>query len=124
MIEYVVLALTLPASTYGHLEASCGDVGAPVACDSNATTSSGEGFDPDLPTAAVPAPAKQRTRPMFVSVKSVAGICVKIRVNDKGHPRWIGRRGLDLTPGALRLLGIEPTKHWSGRLEMCEEEES
>ncbi len=120
MIEYIILALTLPATTYGHGEAGkCGDVGAPVACTAGATTSSGEPFDPEDATAAVPAPAKQRTRPMFVSVRSVNGVCVQIRVNDKGNPRYIGVRGLDLTPGALRLLGIKPTKHWSGKLEVC-----
>ena len=119
MIEYVVIALTLTASTYGYDEDKCGDTDKPVSCASGATTSSGEEFDPDEATAAVPAPTKQRTRPMFVSVKAVNGTCVDIRINDKGNPRYIGRRGLDLTPGALRLLGIEPTKHWSGKLEMC-----
>jgi hypothetical protein len=121
MIEYVVLALTLPASLYGTGEIRCGDTDKPVPCASGATTSSGEAFDPEEATAAVPAPAKQRTRPMRVSVKAIDGSCVQIKINDKSHPRWIGRRGLDLTPGALRLLGIEPTKHWSGPLEMCEE---
>jgi hypothetical protein len=58
---------------------------------------------------------------MYVSVKAVNGACVNIRINNKANPKYVGRRGLDLTPGALRLLGIEPTKHWSGKLEMCEE---
>jgi hypothetical protein len=120
MVEYVMVALALTATTYGHgEEGKCGDVGSPVACEQGAITSSGEIFDPEEPTAAVPAPAKQRTRPMYVSVKAVNGDCVQIKVNDKANPRYIGRRGLDLTPGALRLLGIEPTKHWSGKLEMC-----
>ena len=121
MVEYVMVALTLTATSYGHGEESCGDVGSPVACAAGALTSSGETFDPEEPTAAVPAPAKQRTRPMYVSVKAVNGACVNIRINNKANPKYVGRRGLDLTPGALRLLGIEPTKHWSGKLEMCEE---
>lgn len=119
MLEYVVIALTLTASTYGYGEGKCGDTDKPVSCASGATTSSGEAFDPEEATAAVPAPAKQRTRPMYVSVKAANGTCVQIKVNDKSAERWVFRRGLDLTPGALRALGIVPSRYWSGKLELC-----
>ena len=120
MQAYVSLALTLTHSVYGvNQEKMCGDVGKPVACVQGARTSSGEEFNPDAVTAAVPAPTAQRTRITTVKLRAVSGECVEIRVNDKANSRFIGVRGLDLTPGALRALGIEPTKYWSGRIEMC-----
>lgn len=119
MIEYIALALALPHSTYGWGSNNCGDIGRPVACSKGAITSSGEEFDPDAVTAAVPAPTSQRTRVTTVKLRATSGKCVAIKINDKSNPRFIGLRGLDLTPGALRALGIEPTRHWSGRIEMC-----
>lgn len=122
MVEYVALALVMTASSYGYDEHMCGDVGDPVACSHGATTSSGEAFQPDtVPTAAVPAPTQQRTRPMYVKIKAMDGSCVSIRVNDKANPRFIGKRGLDLTPAALAALGIVPSKNWSGVLTPCNE---
>jgi len=121
MVEYIALALVMTASTYGYSEQNCGDSGSPVDCSKGATTSSGEAFHPDtIPTAAVPAPVKQRTRPMFVKIKAMNGSCVTIRVNDKSNERFIGKRGLDLTPAALSALGIKPDRNWSGVLTECE----
>lgn len=119
MMELVTVALSLISTTYGHQEMYCGDYDKPEVCAKGAITASGEEFDPNKATAAIPAPKNKILRPFYVWIKDIKGRCRRIKVNDKANEKWIGKRGLDLTPGALRKLGIKPTKHWSGRLELC-----
>lgn len=122
MVDHILLALSLTATVYGTGEQGmCGDPETPVACAVGATTASGEPFLPDeVPSAAVPLPRKQRLRVKELKIRhTVSGNCVTIRINDKSNERWIGVRGLDLTPAALSAIGIKPTKYWSGRVEAC-----
>lgn len=121
---YILVATHQPASTYGYGEMMCGDVGAPRTCDVGAWTASGEPFSPPAPTAAVAAPFNLKLRARWVMLRvspeyGGSGECQWIRINDKMNPRWVGRRGFDLTPGALRRLGVRPRRNWSGRVSMC-----
>jgi hypothetical protein len=107
------------STTYGYSEQNCGHVDVPAPCAYGAVTASGEVFDPELPTAAVFAPTKTIMRPTDVWMQVEDGPCVKIRVNDKGNPRYIGKRGFDLTPKALELLTGNRSPSWSGRVTQC-----
>lgn len=120
----LLLSLTsgLTHTTYGWGERMCGDVSSPRVCEEGQPTASGEPLDSATPTAAVPAPPRMRLRPTVVHVKLADGPwrCHAIRVNDKSNPRWIGRRGLDLSPAAVRLLTARrPHAAWSARVELC-----
>lgn len=116
----IALAFRFHATTYGWSETMCGDIGTPVPCSYGAVTASGIEFDPEIPMAAIPAPTEMRMRPMFVWMQIGTGPCVPILVADKAHPRWIGNRGFDLTPAAIRALtGMEPYPFWSGRVRPC-----
>lgn len=120
ILFYIQLASGLPATTYGHGDMNCGDIGKPVACALGAITASGEVFDPELATAAVFAPTSLRMRPHYLPLKIVGPFrCHKIRINDKGNPRFIGKRSYDLTPAAIRKLGGRVSKHWSQGVELC-----
>lgn len=116
---FIEIAFGLLSTTYGHGELQCGDVHKPRRCEKGAITASGEVFDPQKPTAAVFAPKTLILRPVDVWMQVGDGPCAKIRVNDKGHPRYIGHRGFDLSPGALKALGIKPHKQWSGVVKQC-----
>lgn len=119
MIEFIELALSLPATIYGLGERNCGDVDRPVACAEGAVTASGEPFNPHEIAAAVPAPEKTILRPLTICLLSKDGKHVYVRINDKANSRWIGHRGLDLTPGAWKALGYEPTRWHSAKLRRC-----
>lgn len=120
---FIVLAATQVASVYGYSEHMCGDAGRPRPCDHRATTASGERFKPMEITAAVPAPNRKLIYPTTVMVKDYKGRCIPIKINDKKNPRYIGKGGLDLTPGAVwAITGKLPTRHWSGRIELCKPE--
>jgi len=119
MKVFLELALQFSATIYGLHEKNCGDIGKPIPCAKGAVTASGQHFDPDLVTAAIPAPTNRIMRPFYVCILSREGKPVHILVNDKTHPRWIGKRGLDLTPGAWKALGYEPTRSHSAKLEGC-----
>jgi len=118
---FIVLASGLEATTYGFGEYFCGDYGSPRPCSYGAVTSSGVVFDPDVPQAAVAAPRWLKFRPRVVFLRvDGSSRCHPIRVVDKMNSRWIGKRGFDLTPAAVRLLtGKTPTKYWSGRVHVC-----
>jgi rare lipoprotein A (peptidoglycan hydrolase) len=126
MLPLIALALTQRATTYGSAnEMKCGDVGKPVSCSHGAVTASGEIFQPHTQiTAAVPAPTNQRMRVTHVTVRVGDGPCVRVKINDKSHARWVGNRGLDLSPAAVRALTGSAPKHWSGELQECEGEGS
>jgi len=119
IIMYIMIASGLHSTTYGHGELMCGDIGKPRSCSKGAVTASGEVFDPNLPTMAVFAPTRLRMHPVVVPVNIGGGICRFIRANDKGSPRFIRKRGFDLTPSAVRLLGGKDSKHWSGKVIVC-----
>lgn len=102
----------------------CGDIGKAQSCTKGAVTAAGHTFKPHtIPSAAVPAPTKQRMHVHILHLR-LQGVqdapCVAIILNDKANPRWIGKRGFDLSPAAVRALtGKEPTRHWSGKVEEC-----
>lgn len=106
MIEaFINLAFAVGLSTaYGYGEENCGDYGLPRPCSKGAVTASGEVFDPDLPTAAIFAPRSLKMRAVDVHMQVENGPCIRIRVNDKGNQRYIGKRGFDLSPAALEAL--------------------
>lgn len=97
----------------------CGDVGEPVPCSKGAVTASGEIFDPDMPTMAVFAPARYIMRPTVIPVRLNNNECKFIRVNDKGNPRYINKRGFDLTPSSVKLLGGVSSEYWSKKIYIC-----
>lgn len=118
------LALEHRATTYGWGERSCGDVGKARPCTGNAVTASGEVFQPHrVPSAAVPAPQTKRIQARWIGLRMQDvpdAPCVRIRLNDKANPRWIGQRGLDLSPAAVQALTQNmPTPYWSGKVEEC-----
>lgn len=117
---FIALAATQVATVYGYGEHYCGDVGQPRPCDSRAVTASGDRFKPMEITAAVPAPKRKRISSYTIYIKSHKGTCVPVKVNDKKNPRYIGKGGLDLTPGAVwAITGRLPTRYWSGKIELC-----
>lgn len=116
---YVSKAFGIRSTTYGHGNMFCGDVGKPAPCSKGAITASGEVFDPDIPTMAVFAPSKYIIRSTVIPVRLNNNECKFIRVNDKGNPRYIKKRGFDLTPASVKLLGGESSEYWSGKLYLC-----
>lgn len=134
LIHYIKLASGLLATTYGHGEMMCGPIDKPQACIYGAITSNGSTFDPDKATAAIAAPSTLRIPPSGVRVHlriisrdahgrlSFSGPCKLILITDKMNERWIGVRGWDLTPGAVRYLGGTASPMWSATLELCKPE--
>lgn len=109
VLKFIELAFTVGlSSTYGFGEYNCGDIGKPKPCVKGQPTASGVLLDPNLPQAAIAAPTNLRMYPVSVYMRVPGGPCVAIQVVDKMNPRYIGKRGFDLTPGALRALGVEP----------------
>lgn len=115
MLTWIELALSLPATVYGvHGELMCGDPGKVVACDENATTASGDPFDPQALTVAVPLPTNRIIRPVRLCLENPkTGRQVWVTVNDKANERWIGQRGFDLTPATYKALTGNAAKPWS-----------
>lgn len=126
LAKFIEIAFSAAISTsYGYSEWNCGDVHAPRRCEHGAITASGEVFNPDLPTAAVFAPAKLRLKtPAIVLMQIDDGPCAYIRINDKGHERFIGKRGFDLTPASLELLTGTRNPKWVGKISKCKLGES
>lgn len=118
---YLKIASGLTATVYGFGEMKCGDYNAiPQPCSPEAVTASGEQFTPYLPTGALAAPQFLLLKSQIVYLRIEHGRCVPIRINDKMHEKWIGRRGFDLTPQAVfALTGRVPEKTWSGRVFVC-----
>lgn len=117
---YIHLAFSVIASTYGWGEMRCGDVGRPRRCVSGAPTASGVPLDTTTPQMAIAVPAAIRVPPRIVYV-TAGGDCVAVWLVDKMNPRWIGERGFDLNPAALRALVGEQaaTPDWMGRVAEC-----
>lgn len=119
MFELFLMAQSFRATTYGFGEMYCGNIGNPKPCSYGQITASGEVFDPSKATAAIPAPTSLRMTAFNIRVRNYKGECIIIRVNDKSNPRWINKRGLDLTPKAVELITGKSTPHWSGVLNFC-----
>lgn len=118
----ISIASGLLSTTYGHGELFCGDVGKPVPCSVGAVTASGETFHPTtVPSAAVAAPFKVRLDARWIRLKLAGPFpCKRVRLNDKMHARYVGVRGFDLSPSAVRLLTNRPaSSYWSGIVEVC-----
>lgn len=117
---FITLALMNTATVYGFGEKNCGDPGKAVSCRAGAITASGQRFNPEEISAAIPAPKNQRIRITHIWVKAYNNACIKLKINDKKNWRYIGNSGLDLTPAAvLTITGKLPSKSWSGKLELC-----
>lgn len=119
LLELLATASGLLATTYGHGEMMCGDIGKPRPCILGEPTASGEPFDPSIPTAAIAAPTAFRLKATIVRLRIPGGQCQPIRINDKMNPRYIGVRGFDLTPAAVELLTGTSSPYWSGKVEVC-----
>jgi hypothetical protein len=120
MISYVAIAFLQTATVYGFGESNCGDPGKARPCAYGALTATGDVFDPREISAAIPMPKHIRVREMFISVKNYRGFCIKIKVNDKKHWRFIGKSGFDLSPAAVKAItGQDAKKYWSGKIKPC-----
>jgi hypothetical protein len=119
--ELLVLASGLVSTTYGYNEIFCGDVHRPEACAVGAVTASGVPFDPSLPQIALAAPSNLRIRPTWVGIRVQNGPCVMVHLVDKMNPRYVGVRGMDLTPAAVALVTGKPAHpKWSGEVFVCD----
>lgn len=119
LAQLLLLASLLPSTTYGYGEKMCGDPGKAVACDSNAVTASGVPFNPDVAMVALAMPAKLRLKATHIGLRVPGGKCKLVLLADKMNERYVGKRGFDLTPAALRLLTGSSGPMWSGRVEIC-----
>ncbi len=118
--EAILIAHGLVSTVYGFGEHRCGDVGHTRACDNTAITASGETFDPTQPTMAVAAPFDQPIEARWMYIKTRTSPCVRVRLNDKLNPRYIGKRGFDLSPATVVLLtGKTATQTWSDQVYLC-----
>lgn len=119
--HYLAIALMYPATTYGWGEIMCGDVDNPMPCVAGTTTASGDLFDPELPSAAVPAPFNLRMKSKVIWIRNEHGECKSITLNDKKNPRYVGNGGLDLSRGAIEMLFPSvASRSWSGKVEVCD----
>jgi len=118
--ELIMTAITVFSTTYSYGEMMCGDIGKPVKCQKGAITASGIPIDGKLPIIAIAAPTRMILRPHWVHMQLEGKeSCHWLLLADKMNPRYIGKRGFDLTPSALRTLGVTPDPTWSGNLIMC-----
>lgn len=122
MNSFLLLALSLNATVYGLGEFNCGDYDQePQKCAHGAITASGVTFDPKEIGAALPMPRNRRLRPTSVWLKTDSGYCLEVPIIDKGNERYVGVRGLDLTPATVHAITGKPaTSSWSGKLEVCD----
>lgn len=115
ILELVAAAALVPATTYGWGERMCGDPGKTVLCATGATTASGIKFDPQQAHVAIHAPKRYRLRKgKFICFMHVSGAQVFLPVTDKK-----GRKGFDLSPKAVEMLGYKPTRYWSAKVQLC-----
>lgn len=119
LAPYVFIAHGLPATTYGYGEKMCGDIGKPRSCTVGAITASGEAFDPHVASAAIALPTKIRMSAKNIWIRTAKSACIRVRLNDKMNPRYIGKIGLDLSPAAVYNLTGKRNKTWSGIIFIC-----
>ncbi len=115
----LLIASLMRSTTYGYGEFMCGDVGKPRPCEKGAITASGVEFDPTKPMAAIAAPFNMVLKAQVIGLRVEGGKCKRIHLVDKMNPRYIGKRGFDLSPAAVRLLTGDAHPGWSGRVEVC-----
>lgn len=119
ILATIIAASGSIATTYGYGERYCGEI-SPRSCQIGATTASGVPFNPELPTAAIALKQGTIMRPVVVMLRVEGGFCTPILFTDKKHPRYYkSTKPIDLTPGALRALGVKPKSYWSGRVFVC-----
>lgn len=119
-LKYIAFASGLTATVYGFGERYCGSPASPVQCQLGAITASGEIFDPNLPSLAVPMPDRYILASSYLRVRVKNRPCVTVKVNDKKNPRYIGTQGFDLSPAAVTLLTGKPaTRYWSDKVYLC-----
>lgn len=119
LLDLLLVALSMPATTYGYGEKMCGMIGKPIACVSGLPTSTGEKFNTKFITGALPVPKGFRFKSFIIYVKTYRNECIPIRINDKSNHRWVGKRGIDLSPAAVLAITGKIDKNWSGRLSFC-----
>lgn len=123
MIEFLTLLFSysgMMGSVYGFGEKMCGDVGKAVACDKNATTATGDAFDPDKATVAIALPSFMLVRRTTIQIRIDDGPCKFVQINDKKPFKWKNSTPWDLTPATVELLTGKPAKkHWSGIVHIC-----
>jgi hypothetical protein len=118
--EVLLAASGLLSTVYGFGERNCGDVGSARPCELGATTASGVAFDPRIPMVAVAAPFTLDIDARFIFIRTSTSRCMKVLLADKMNERYIGVRGFDLTPAAVKLLtGKEATPYWSDKVFLC-----
>lgn len=120
-LAFIALALKFNATIYGMNEYYCGDYDQkPTQCTQGLVTASGEIFDPGELTAAVPMPRNRVLKVSEIQLRAFDGQCLKIRITDKKHERYVGNGGIDLTPAAVKALTGKPAnRFWSGKLVQC-----
>lgn len=116
---FLLIASLMRSTTYGYGELMCGDVGSPRPCEKGAITASGVEFDPTKPMAAIAAPFNFVLKAKVIGLRVEGGKCRRIHLVDKMNPRYIGKRGFDLSPAAVKLLTGDSHPNWSGRVEVC-----
>lgn len=120
ILATILAASGTTATTYGYGEQYCGEE-EPISCDLGAITASGVPFDPNLPQAAIALKQQTVMHPIIVGLRTESGPCAPIQFVDKKHARFYGSdHPFDLTPGALRAMGVLPSATWSGRVYVCE----
>lgn len=123
MIQFLLILFSysgMTASVYGFGEKMCGDTHTPKACDENATTASGERFDPRRATVAIALPENMLVRPTVIQIRLDDGPCKFVRINDKKPNKWKDSIPWDLSPAAVQMLTNKPVpKHWSGKIHIC-----
>ena len=119
LTAYLFLASLVPSTTYGYGELMCGDPGKAVSCGKGAWTASGMAFDPGIPQVALAVPSPLRIDAQRVWLRVPGGACKRVWLADKMAARWVGVRGFDLNPAALRLLTGREGPNWSGQVEVC-----
>jgi hypothetical protein len=119
MLVYLILANGLLSSTYGWGENNCGDIGKAVPCQAGAITASGIKLDHSSPQAAIAVPKNYRLKATYIRLRIEGGKCTDIHLVDKMNPRYIGKRGFDLTPKALHMLGVKGHRDWTGKIYVC-----
>jgi hypothetical protein len=103
---------------YAVGEMSCGTRNRLRKCTKGVRTASGEPLDPDEPQVALSLPYNVILHAQEIYLRLKDGACTKIHLVDKKSPR-MKHKPWDLTPGAVRALGANPTPWWSARIYIC-----
>lgn len=122
MLDLILLALIVGRSTtYGYGEFYCGNPGKPKACETGRPTQSGEIFDTNKLSMAIPHPHNRWVKAQTMGLMGVDGTCKPVRLNDIKNQRYIGHKygGFDLSPAALRHVNGKAYGRWTGFVRLC-----